>query len=190
MYLDKLLSASGLQNNINIKSSREVLDKTNEVAKGKDYHRQITDIINEASINPEITNMKADVSEVTINHTRVNWSYDDNGDVKLIDKSTNQPVVNKWQAVSDDNGNKTWYKFDESGNMQTGLIVDGGLTFYLRDTDDVNRGKMVVNETITIGGLILTFNKDGALTSMHYDESVALHQLSNAIISVVTANAF
>ena len=184
-YMNTLLFASGLQNT-QVMTNQEVVSKTNEVAKGKDYQKQLEAIFTEAQQNPEKTNQKAAVSTQNINIANANWSYDSNGNIKLTDKSTNQVVANKWQAVGDDNGNKTWYKFDESGNMQTGLVVDGGYTYYLKDTNDENRGKMAVNETVTIGGLILTFNQDGALTGMNYDETVAINQLSSAIINAVS----
>ena len=184
-YMNTLLFASGLQNT-QVMTNQEVVSKTNEVAKGKDYQKQLEAIFTEAQQNPEKTNQKAAVSTQNINIANANWSYDSNGNIKLTDKSTNQVVANKWQAVGDDNGNKTWYKFDESGNMQTGLVVDGGHTYYLKDTNDENRGKMAVNETVTIGGLMLTFNQDGALTGMNYDETVAINQLSSAIINAVS----
>ena len=185
-YVNSLLVASGLQNNQTVMSNTLLLSKTNEIAKGKDYQKQLETILTEAKTNPTKTNQKAEISTQNISANNASWTYDNQGNIKLTDKSTNQQVTNKWQAVGDNNGNKTWYKFDESGNMQTGLVVDGGLTYYLKDTNDANRGKMAVNETVSIGGLSLTFNQDGALTNMSYDEAKAINSLSHAIINAVS----
>ena len=187
-FVNSLLDASGLQNKEIVMNNTDVLNKTNEIAKGRDYQKQLEVILTEANNNPQIINQKAAVSTQNINAQNASWTYDNEGNVKLINKFTNEQVTNKWQAVGDDNGNKTWYKFDESGNMQTGLIVDGDHIFYLKDVNDADRGKMAVNETISIGGLSLTFNQDGALTSMNYDEIKAINSLSNAIANAVTFN--
>ncbi len=64
--------------------------------------------------------------------------------------------------------------------MQTGLIQDGNCTYYLSEERGAGYGQMVCNQTITIGGLTMTFNANGALTDMQYSAEAAVKAIQDA----------
>ncbi len=62
-------------------------------------------------------------------------------------------VASDWLQV-----NGKWYHFDGNGYMQTGLILDNGTYYYLRDED----GSMVAGESREINGITYNFDQSGA----------------------------
>lgn len=73
----------------------------------------------------------------------VTWYY------KLADGSY---ATNGWKQIDGE-----WYYFDEVGYMKTGLINDGGATYYLYDS-----GAMAHDTQVTVGGVTYTFDSSGA----------------------------
>ena len=154
----------------------------NEVAAGIDLKQSIETMVAQAQNNTFLTT-KAQVAKTSIGANDANWTIDTNGNISLVRGDTNQKVTDTWQSVTQNDGQSVgWYKFDSNGNMQTGLVKDGEYLYYLKEEKGNTYGQMAKNETVVVGGLIMSFNNDGALVSMDYSYETVYEKVVNATI--------
>jgi hypothetical protein len=163
-------------------NSSQVQQAVAEVQAGMNIAEQYAVLANQVKENPSITANTTAISEYNLSSKEAKWNTDANGNVTLQVTTfmTRDNVKDVWQAVTNDAGQTGWYKFDANGYMQTGLVQDGNCTYYLSEERGAGYGQMVCNQTITIGGLTMTFNASGALTNMAYSVEAAVKTIQDA----------
>ena len=162
--------------------NRQVQQAVAEVQAGMNIAEQYAALANQVKEDPSITANTTAISEYNLSSKEAKWNTDANGNVTLQVTTfmTRDNVKDVWQAVTNDAGQTGWYKFDANGYMQTGLVQDGNCTYYLSEERGAGYGQMVCNQTITIGGLTMTFNAAGALVDMQYSAETAVKTIQDA----------
>lgn len=184
--VNAVLKAVGMTDTA-VATSETVKQVANEVAAGLDMKQTVEAMLTQVQTKAPEATVKANVSEKTISANNAKWTADANGNISLVRADTNEKVANTWQKVGQSNGKNEWYKFDDKGNMQTGLITDNGKIYYLKETRDSSFGQMAVNETVNVGGLIMTFSEDGVLKDMQYSIEKANQKIVNAAMAQTVA---
>lgn len=163
-------------------NTSQVQQAVAEVQAGMNIAEQYAQMVSQITANPSAVGETTAISHINLVANTAHWHTDANGNVTLEAEgySNGGFIKDVWQAVTNDAGQTGWYKFDANGYMQTGLVQDGNCTYYLSEERGAGYGQMVCNQTITIGGLTMTFNANGALTDMQYSAEAAVKAIQDA----------